>query len=787
MDGGSGNNAAILHAYLTQALAVGPRRAPAEEYSHLLQSIRSMKQRLRQAGTARTGADQQLACLFNVLTKKVSKVDYMLHKSLLGELLGMNVWVVSKELRGAILDLVTHLMVAKGEVVLECHKFLAGNLQPPPQPPKPDEASSKWEMPQEEKDIQDDVIISLIKVHKLIPTLPPLLVGELQSRVPHKLRDLPSHCIFFRGIFELARRTNAPAIREGILGISVYHLLSLDVEIRWEHITSMPEEEEADERDDTEEDVFDLEEQAEHLRLGGTAQETAGPSSGTRNHRDGFEGNFTRHPAQDAGAGQASTSGATGVDKLDTETVEKLDVLMEATLSHLENRLSAGDGPALWCSLLQAFNLTILPTFRVKFTQYLIWYMCAKGSPTFSAEFVQMLLGGLQSSQATPSMRSACVAYLASFLARAAFIPDTLLLSSLDSLASWSLNYLQTQDRSSGGKERAQQLEADQQHQVFYAATQALLYVLCFRMEHLARQPTCGAAPAAAAGLPSCGKPAAGPANPVSASLHLLFQKALPKLLGHRLAPLLRCNPSVTAEFAQLTGRLGLMDCGPLLPQEGSGRQQRPLEMFFPFDPYLLPASARLLDLPQSYIRWHGGHPRTMRAHGPLPEPDGDADSDASSDDEIPHPGDAEESERSSDSGSSSSSYDSDSDAEDVISPDRGSCTDTLAPSHCHGNGIVEKEESAGLSAGRHPCQRSRLPYQLLERRHGQPLLFASSRKQPYGTGLNRRPSFPGSRKCLFCLEDAVVHVKTDIHKVPFIKSGQECCNGFVSQAENSF
>lgn len=41
-------------------------------------------------------AHQQLACLFNVLTKYVSKVDYMVHKSLLGELLGMNVWVVSK-------------------------------------------------------------------------------------------------------------------------------------------------------------------------------------------------------------------------------------------------------------------------------------------------------------------------------------------------------------------------------------------------------------------------------------------------------------------------------------------------------------------------------------------------------------------------------------------------------------------------------------------------------------------------------------------------------------------
>lgn len=78
------------------------------------------------------------------------------------------------------------------------------------------------------------------QVHRLIPTLPPMLTGELQGRVPHKLRDLPSHCIFFRGLFELSRKTPAPSIREGVISITITHLLSMDVEIRWEHICSLP-------------------------------------------------------------------------------------------------------------------------------------------------------------------------------------------------------------------------------------------------------------------------------------------------------------------------------------------------------------------------------------------------------------------------------------------------------------------------------------------------------------------------------------------------------------------
>ncbi len=36
--------------------------------------------------------------------------------------------------------------------------------------------------------------------------------------------------------------------------------------------------------------------------------------------------------------------------------------------------------------------------------------------------------------------------------------------------------------------------------------------------------------------------------------------------------------------------------------------QVRPLEMFFPFDPYLLRRSARFLDLPASYNTWGGRH-----------------------------------------------------------------------------------------------------------------------------------------------------------------------------------
>lgn len=44
-------------------------------------------------------------------------------------------------------------------------------------------------------------------------------------------------------------------------------------------------------------------------------------------------------------------------------------------------------------------------------------------------------------------------------------------------------------------------------------------------------------------------------------------------------------------------------------------RAQRPLEMFFPFDPYLLKRSSRWLDLRTSYVRWRHGHAQAAHPH----------------------------------------------------------------------------------------------------------------------------------------------------------------------------
>jgi RNA polymerase I-specific transcription initiation factor RRN3 len=126
-------------------------------------------------------------------------------------------------------------------------------------------------------------------------------------------------------------------------------------------------------------------------------------------------------------------------------------------------------------------------------------------------------------------------------------------------------------------------------------------------------------------------------------SLRALVSGPLMAILTHkRLSPLQVCLPSVVHEFTAQAHALGLMDPQCLAsahsPNMSSGsdsttyistprpnagavavaaaaaagggslqphqRTHRPLEMFFPFDPYLLPNSAHHLDLDHSYRCW---------------------------------------------------------------------------------------------------------------------------------------------------------------------------------------
>ena len=68
----------------------------------------------------------------------------------------------------------------------------------------------------------------------------------------------------------------------------------------------------------------------------------------------------------------ASTSHKSSID----ETADSLDSLMELTFDHIMWRCNVGQLQRTWAVMLSAFERTLLHTYRSKFTQFLVYYMC---------------------------------------------------------------------------------------------------------------------------------------------------------------------------------------------------------------------------------------------------------------------------------------------------------------------------------------------------------------------------------------------------------------------------
>ncbi|GIL92468.1 hypothetical protein Vretimale_19352 [Volvox reticuliferus] len=294
---------------------------------------------------------------------------------------------------------------------------------------------------------------------------------------------------------------------------------------------------------------------------------------------------------------------------------------------------AAGELRQMWETLLSSFERTILNTHRSKFTQFLLFYVCIQSPVYCSQSLVRLLLARLRDARHAPITRTACAAYLASFLARAAFAADTLVVKALQDMATFCVDYCKSQGGGLTVTKSTENLSAParpqrafstgglvavalaseataqmQRHQVFYAAIQAILYVLCYHMKSLVgdllqQQQQHVAADAGEQARSSKER------RELAEAVVSLVRGPVLQLLNHRLQPLNVCLPSVAAEFVHQAASFNVVDCRPLLAQvELSTRFQRPLEMFFPFDPYLLRRSSRYLQLKQSYVRWRHGH-----------------------------------------------------------------------------------------------------------------------------------------------------------------------------------
>ncbi|XP_024963755.1 RNA polymerase I-specific transcription initiation factor rrn3 [Cynara cardunculus var. scolymus] len=252
---------------------------------------------------------------------------------------------------------------------------------------------------------------------------------------------------------------------------------------------------------------------------------------------------------------------------------QKLDTLMVLAFDHLGSCFKSGRLVKVFETLLQSFQSTVLNAYKSKFAQFVMFYACSLDPEDCGTQFVSRLVEIFGSTVYPQDWRMSAVCYLASYLARAKFLSASYVTTVLESLVGWCYNYCENQI---GGIH-------PKHHRVFYAGCQAIMYVLCFRLRSILAIP------------------------PLKSQL---VNMPLEQILKHSLNPLEVCLPSIVDEFlrqakaAHLFRVSGNFAFNDLLESELSrafGGFER-LDLFFPFDPYLLRKSDRFIR--PNFIYW---------------------------------------------------------------------------------------------------------------------------------------------------------------------------------------
>ncbi|KAK3131138.1 hypothetical protein QOZ80_6BG0502490 [Eleusine coracana subsp. coracana] len=248
---------------------------------------------------------------------------------------------------------------------------------------------------------------------------------------------------------------------------------------------------------------------------------------------------------------------------------EKLDGLMVVMCEHLKSCQERGRLLQEFENLKIIFRTSVLKVHKSKFTQFIMFYACSLDPEIYGLQFALFLMDLFTKKDNDAISRMSAVSYVGSFLSRARFISASIVVTILKKLVDWCVAYCDLhKDENTVIK--------PVNHQIFYASCQAVMYVLCFRLRSIMDRPKLK---------------------------EDLSQMSFGYILTHKLQPLKVCLPSIVNEFLRQAKAAGLYnsslnwifeDAVESDLSKAFGGINR-LDMFFPFDPYMLKESDRYM------------------------------------------------------------------------------------------------------------------------------------------------------------------------------------------------
>ena len=247
---------------------------------------------------------------------------------------------------------------------------------------------------------------------------------------------------------------------------------------------------------------------------------------------------------------------------------DNLDQGMKVMFEYIKTHLDE----SLYQDMLKVFEANIMPSYSTAHVQYLMFYIGS--SENFALQLCEWLWRQFLHLNTPSIIRQTAVAYIASMIARAKYITVMQLRTFLKRITNWIHSYLSA--RSDVGIDYS--CVNVKAHGPFYAACQALLYIIAFRQDEITQGHK---------------------------SLEFLSKLGLGRIVTCSLNPLKVCLPPVVKNFAsmarhyqlaycetviQRNARLDLPVVGSLSSNTSVIGEAKPclLDTFFPFDPYRL-------------------------------------------------------------------------------------------------------------------------------------------------------------------------------------------------------
>ncbi|EAU84392.1 ribosomal DNA transcription factor Rrn3 [Coprinopsis cinerea okayama7 len=504
--------------------------------------------------------------------------------------------------------------------------------------------------------IYDRLHYLLNHILSLIPTLPSTLQPILVRYFPHKRQNQLAQATYIRNLLRIS--AYCPALTDKILATIIDRAIQIDVEIQVE----LEELEGEGEDDDLQHDVFEFDPFDVVVGQEGDQFNSDDEDDGEGDDDDfAAEDDFSDLSSEGGEYDEERTDVPTNVKHVQ-EMVKKLDAILTLMFEHFNRALtqyipessskeqdrdsspdlslSTPSSPTIstlthstltppptrptyasradtlrttFHALLSIFDRTILSTFKSRYTQFLLfWYTSL--DPEFADIFQGMLVdralfspsdtGSSSGPSSTAEVnRAAAASYIGSFVSRATFVDREGTRRVVGVLCDYLGAHLDGVDeaiREHGPSWIANTTSA--QHTVFYAVTQAVFLIFCFRWRDLQEDlefddevlsTVVGAKVAKDKWIP-----------------HL---QVLKRVVLSVLNPLKVCSSGVVEQFAKVAQQTDFMYCYSVLesnkrseysgansngspsrsmhPSFLRGRLNDELNTFFPFDPYRLPKS----------------------------------------------------------------------------------------------------------------------------------------------------------------------------------------------------